>query len=268
MLHNGKLIRKVSNKKPKKFKTWPGGPSKPLLLPSKKGYNRFTWNFRREALPSIEKVFIFGGDAGANVGPGNYTLKLSLDDMTSEAEVTVLANPKVKGSPAAYAEQQEMLESIESTLKTIHESVNDMRSAKSQLEGFAKLLEDNDDSKALLEKGEALVKRIVSWEENLIQAKQKTFQDVINFNNKLNAQLMHLKGYIDAAEPKVTQGAKESHRENEPRVRAPKRRSVGQTAEAVRRGVLTRAFAGLRWIGLWVHSAAWQRGAVRYRAPR
>ena len=39
--------------------------------------------------------------------------------------------------------------------------------------------------------------------------KQKTFQDVINFNNKLNAQLMDLKGYVDVAEPKVTKGAKE-----------------------------------------------------------
>ena len=38
--------------------------------------------------------------------------------------------------------------------------------------------------------------------------KQKTFQDVINFNNKLNAQLIQLKGYIDQADPKVTKGAK------------------------------------------------------------
>ena len=43
----------------------------------------------------------------------------------------------------------------------------------------------------------------------MIQAKQKTFQDVINFNNKLNAQLIQLKGYIDQADPKVTDGAKE-----------------------------------------------------------
>jgi len=71
------------------------------------------------------------------------------------------------------------------------------------------LLKDNKDAKTLLEKGEALVKRIVSWEENLIQSKQKTFQDVINYNNKLNAQLIHLKGYIDTAEPKLTQGANE-----------------------------------------------------------
>jgi hypothetical protein len=42
----------------------------------------------------------------------------------------------------------------------------------------------------------------------LIQSKQKTFQDVINFNNKLNAQLLFLKGSLDAADPKVTEGSK------------------------------------------------------------
>jgi len=204
-----KLVRTYSNKKPKGFKSWPGGPSKPQVLPSKKGYNRFTWNFKRESLPSINKVFVFGGDTGSNVGPGKYTLKLSLDGTTSETEVTVLANPKVEASQADFDEQQKLLEEIESSLRTIHKSVNDMRSAKSQLKNYADLLKDNERAKELVEKGEALMKRIVSWEENLIQAKQKTFQDVINYNNKLNAQMIHLKGYIDAAEPKVTKGAKE-----------------------------------------------------------
>jgi len=204
-----KLLRTYTNKKPKGFKTWPGGPSKPLVLPSKKGYNRFTWNFRRENLPAIDKVFVFGGDAGAMVGPGKYILKLSLEAMTSQTEVTVLPNPKVNATSADYAEQQTMLTAIENTVNTIHESVNDMRSAKSQLEKYAKLLKDNENAKTLLEKGESLVKRIVSWEENLIQSKQKTFQDVINYNNKLNAQLIHLKGYIDTADPKVTKGANE-----------------------------------------------------------
>jgi len=209
VLHNGKLIRKVSNKKPKKFKTWPGGPSKPLLLPSKKGYNRFTWDFKKDDLPSVDKVFVFGGHAGSNVGPGKYTLRLTLDKLTSETNVTILPNPNVSATTEDFEEQQSVLNQIEATVKNIHESVNAMRSAKSQLKGYAKLLKENDLAKTLLKKGDSLVKRIDTWEENLIQPKQKTFQDVINFNNKLNAQLMHLKGYIDAAEPKVTQGAKE-----------------------------------------------------------
>ena len=60
-----------------------------------------------------------------------------------------------------------------------------------------------------MEKGEALKERITQWEESLIQPRQKTFQDVINFNNQLNAELMYLRGFIDVAEPTLTQGAKE-----------------------------------------------------------
>jgi DNA repair exonuclease SbcCD ATPase subunit len=178
-------------------------------LPSKKGVNRFTWDFRRAPLPSIHKVFIFGGLAGSRVAPGKYTLRMTLGDVISETEATILPNPKVLSSAKDFVAQQKMLVSIENTVKEMHESVNQMRSAKTQLSHYAKLLKDSKNADSLLEKGKELTKRINSWEENLIQAKQKTFQDVINFNNKLNAQLIQLKSYIDQANPKVTNGAKE-----------------------------------------------------------
>ena len=156
-----------------------------------------------------DNVFVFGNYSGSSVPPGDYTLRLSGDGHTSETEVTILPNPKVKSTPQDFAEQQEILTQIENTIRDIHESVNNMRSAKSQLEGYAKLLKDNDNTEELVDKGKVLIERIDTWERNLIQPDQKTFQDVINFNNKLNAQLMHLKGFVDVAEPKVTQGAKE-----------------------------------------------------------
>ena len=61
VLQNSEVIRTYTNKKDPNFKSWPGGPSKPQVLGSKKGVNRFTWDFRRDPLPSIHKVFIFGG---------------------------------------------------------------------------------------------------------------------------------------------------------------------------------------------------------------
>ena len=213
VLQGSEVIRTYTNKKPKGFKSWPGGPSRPQVLPSKKGYNRFTWNFNRESIPSINKVFVFGGHGGSSVAPGNYTLRLTLEDETVETQATILPNPVIKSTPQDFAEQQGMLASIEKTLHDMHESVNQMRSAKSQLTHYSKLLKGNKDAKSLLEKGKELTKRINSWEENLIQAKQKTFQDVINFNNKLNAQLIRLKSYIDQPDPKVTQGAKELYKD-------------------------------------------------------
>ncbi|MEM7382092.1 MAG: glycosyl hydrolase, partial [Bacteroidota bacterium] len=67
VLEGGKVIRTYTNKKKKDFKPWPGGPAKPQVLPSKKGYNRFTWDFKREELPPINKVFVFGGLSGSSV---------------------------------------------------------------------------------------------------------------------------------------------------------------------------------------------------------
>jgi len=209
VLDGSSVIRTYTNKKPKGFKSWPGGPNAPQVLPSKKGYQRFTWNFNRADIPAIDNVFVFGGLSGSSVAPGNYTLRLTLEGKSVETKARILPNPAIESNPQDFMEQQGMLVQVENILKDMHQSVNQMRSAKTQLEVYTKLLKDRETAVVLIEKGEALIKRINNWEENLIQEKQKTFQDVINFNNKLNAQLINLKGYIDQANPKVTSGAKE-----------------------------------------------------------
>lgn len=209
ILKNGKVLRNYSSKKDKEFKSWPGGPSTPQVIPSKQGYNRFTWDFNRNDLPGIKNVFVHGGHRGGSISPGVYTIRLSLGDVIAETDVNILKDPTVKATDSDYNEQQSMIEQIEDVVRDIHSSVNNMRSAKKQLEAYAKLLKDKDEAKTLLETGESLIERIDTWERNLIQPDQKTFQDVINFKNQLNSQLMHLKGYIDAVDPKVTAGAKE-----------------------------------------------------------
>ena len=213
ILSNGEVIRTITNEAPRDFKTWPGGPSKPAVLPSKKGFNRFSWDFRRDALPAVEKVFVYGNYAGSRVGPGTYQLRLTLEDEVVETTARVRANPKIRASDVDYADQQTTLVQIESAIRNIHQSVNQMRAAKSQLKAYAKLLKGDEGAKDLINKGKELIERIDTWEENLIQPKQKTFQDVINFHNRLNAELMNLKNYVDAPEPKVTQGAKERLRD-------------------------------------------------------
>ncbi|MEO0900692.1 MAG: hypothetical protein AAFY00_01290 [Bacteroidota bacterium] len=209
VLQNGKVIRTITNKKPKDFKPWPGGPPKPVVLPSKKGFNRFAWDFRKKQIPAIDKVFVFGNYNGSRVGPGDFTLRLTLEGETVETQTKVLANPRIEASPADYSEQQQMLNQIENAITSMHEAVNQMRSAKKQLLSYKALLRENESAEELVKLGDSLVKRIKTWEEKLIQPNQKTFQDVINFHNQLNADFMHLKGFVDVAEPKVTKGAKE-----------------------------------------------------------
>jgi len=42
----------------------------------------------------------------------------------------------------------------------------------------------------------------------MVQSKSKTFQDVVNFENQLDAKLKHVMDLIDEAAPPITQGQK------------------------------------------------------------
>ncbi len=209
IVHNGSIIRTITNRPPKDFKTWAGGPPKPAVLPSANGYNRFTWDFRKETLPAVDNVFVFGNYQGAKVAPGTYTIRLKANKEVAETSVTINPNPNLDTSPAQFAEQQVVLSQLEEMITEIHTSVNEMRSVKTQLSHYKHMLKDNKNASELLKKGDSLRKRITSWEENLIQTQQKTFQDVINFNNKLNSEVLYLKDFIDSPFPQVTAGSKQ-----------------------------------------------------------
>ena len=204
----GKVIRSLSNG-PEEFVSWPGGPQKPVLMPTKRGVNRVVWDFTRAPLPSIDKVFVYGNYSGGHVAPGTYTLRLILDQDSVETTVEILADPRVQASLNDYVSQQEMMISIEQAIKEIHEAVNDMRSAKSQIEYYQSMLEESAVAPEIIELGGDIIAQIEAWEGALIQPDQKTFQDVINFHNQLNAQWMNLKDYVDSADPILTAGAKE-----------------------------------------------------------
>ena len=209
ILDGDQVIRTYSSDPPKDFKTWPGGPPKPEVLPAREGFNRFYWDFRRDALPAVENVFVFGDYRGSRVSPGQYTVRLSRDSIRASRTVTVLPHPKIEAGPQSYQEQQQALEAIDGAITDMHGSVTQLRKVRTQLDAHEALLSGNEKAAPLLEKGSELKDRITAWEEALIQPKQKTFQDVINFNNQLNAELMYLRSFVDVADPGLTAGAKE-----------------------------------------------------------
>ena len=203
----GKVIRTYTNQKDEKFKTWPGGPPPPQILPSQKGYNRFNWDLRKETLPSVEGVFVLGDYRGAIVPPGNYYLRLFSATDTVSAPCLLEPDPRLTVGRSAHKAQAKALLLIETTVQDIHRSVNLMRSVKKQMDERVALLEKLEGQQDLVDTGKAIVKQIVAWEENLIQPKQETFQDVINFQNQLNAELLTLKSRLESHDPQPTEGA-------------------------------------------------------------
>jgi photosystem II stability/assembly factor-like uncharacterized protein len=201
-------IRTYSNKKSKKQKSWIGGPPPAQILPAKAGLNRFNWDLRRETLPAVEGIFVMGDYRGHLVNPGDYLFKMMSEKDTSVAMIKVLADPRLTTNLQEHGNQQIILMQIETAVKDMHQSVNQLRSIKKQLSGRLELLREMEERQELVKLGEKALTAITKWEEKLIQPKQKTFQDVINFPNQLNAELLGLKGQIDQLDPQPTYGAK------------------------------------------------------------
>lgn len=206
---DGNLINTFSNKKDKHFESYTGGPSVPSLVPVKKGVNRFSWNMRRADIPGVKDVFLLGNYNGALVPPGTYTVRLVIDGEEKETTANLVADPRVKASPEDYMAQYKMLISLETMVKDVQQTVIDMRAVKSQLTKMKDLLASVEAGEALGKSAKSLIDKIDSWEQKIIQPKQKTFQDVINFPNKLNAEIVNLMGRIASHDPKVSDGARQ-----------------------------------------------------------
>jgi photosystem II stability/assembly factor-like uncharacterized protein len=205
--NQGNIIRTYDNKKDLTFQKYEGGPTEKAVIPSKKGINRFAWDMRREGIAGISKVFVNGDYRGSLVAPNTFKIRLIAEKDTSMTEASIIADPRLKATKADFDAQQAMLAKIEVQTKDIHNSVNRMRKVKSQIENINALLKDNKEMVVLVDTGKAVLKKITAWEENLITPKQETFQDVINFYNRLNAELLDLKNRVDVHDPRPTAGA-------------------------------------------------------------
>lgn len=205
---DGEVIRQYTNEKEEGFKKYPGGPAPKAVLPAKAGINRFAWDFRTASIPNVPKVFVNGDYRGHMVVPGKYQIRLSHGEESQTVEATILADPRLNATAADYEAQQKITAAIEESVKEMHQSVNAMRRAKAQVTELTSLLKKMEGKEALLDTGKALIAKIESWEQNLIQPKQETFQDVINFPNQLNAELLNLRRRVGTHDPRPTEGAK------------------------------------------------------------
>lgn len=198
-------IRTYSNKK-NKSKTWTGGPPPSPVLPSKKGLNRFNWDLRKNTLPGIQDIFVMGDYRGHTIIPGDYLFKLMSEKDTAVSMIKILPNPHLRADLSAHGQQQALLNEIEKTYLDVHRSVTAMRSVKHQLKKSLKILKEIEGQEKLIENGETVLESIRNWEKPLIQPRQETYQDVINFRNQLNSELLSLKSQIDQSEPMPTNG--------------------------------------------------------------
>ncbi len=210
---DGKLVRHYTNKEEAGIVRYPGGPSADPVLPFKSGMNRFVWNMRYSTLPGVPSVFIEGEFDGRKAAPGNYTARWKYKGQEKSVSIKILPDPRIAATAADYAEQQEWMAKTENGIREIHESVLRMRKIRKQIDEVVELLDDKAEMREVVDSGKKISARLLKWEEELVQNKAKSNDDVINFVNKLSADYIFLRGEMDANIPYITKGQKDRYAE-------------------------------------------------------
>lgn len=205
----GKVVRTYPNQDDPAYKAYPGGPPAVKRLPTQRGINRFNWDMRRELLSGVADVFMLGDYRGSMVPPGDYTIRLIAPFSVVEQTCRILPDPRLSATPEEYAAQDSFLKETELLFNEMHATVRDTRLVGQQVKATCAQLAAAGLSPDLVKMSKDILGKLDLWERRIIQPDQKTFQDVINYPNQLNAELADLRQRVDTHEPQLTAGAHE-----------------------------------------------------------
>jgi len=189
---SGTTIRTFSSLKDEAFESYDGGPSAEPVLTVNKGINRFVWNLRTATLPGVPNVYIEGSYAGHKVPAGVYTVELKTKNDTEMVKGIVVPNPLYITDGNNHTDYHRLMSDMEARLRSMHELINGLYKKRKQLDALIESGMKEETKAPLKQKGEALIKDLKSWDEEMIQRKSKAYDDVENYPNKFSANYLFL----------------------------------------------------------------------------
>lgn len=174
------------------------------------GFNVMRWDGSVDGFVPPEGVMIPRGSGGYmgsySVVPGKYSVKFTYGNYEKRSEFEIFPDPRQNTSEEEFLSKRKLLEAIHNDIDDIYESLKKMQSARSQLKDLNNRLSSDDELSEIIKLSSSTIQLIDKTESRLISPKQKTFQDVINFRNQLDAQLFDLLSTVDQNIPPVTSG--------------------------------------------------------------
>jgi hypothetical protein len=202
------IVRSYSSKSDGDFVSYAGGPDADPIMPARMGLNRFVWDLKGESITGVPTVFIEGDYAGYLAAPGEYTAILKVGGQVQTSKINLKPRPDLQATQAEYDEQQALMKKICEETSVIHKEVIKARKTAMQLRETSLMLKDTPGTEPLRKKADKIADDFKSWEEDIVQNKSQSNDDVINFVNKLTADYIFLKGELDSNTPYVPEGHK------------------------------------------------------------
>jgi photosystem II stability/assembly factor-like uncharacterized protein len=201
---SGAVVRSFSSRRPEGAPA--AGPTAARPLPTTRGLNRVTWDLRREPIRPVPGLYTFGSLQGRRVVPGSYTVRLTANGATQAHPLVVALDPRLDTPLAALQAQDQLVAGVDAELAAIHDGVTRLRDVRTQVEHVVTRAAAVEGGDAVATSGRALITKINTLEDALVQKRVVDGQTVINFPMKLNQFYIYLRSAIDGSDVGATNG--------------------------------------------------------------
>jgi hypothetical protein len=201
---DGALIRSY-NTNTEGLETGPHTPYSKMEV--KQGMNIFSWDLSYPGALRVPGMILWGGYLGGPTAvPGEYMVRLRLNDNTIEKEFSVLPDPRSSTSLSDLQEQFDFIVDVRDKLSEIHRAIIDIRKLRDDISDVETKL-DRTTHQEILEMSGKIKGELVAIEEALYQTKNRSRQDPLNYPIKLGNKLAALNGVVASGDWKPTDQA-------------------------------------------------------------
>lgn len=209
----GRVIRTFSSRKQEEetaSEETPFGPREKKQIPAEAGMNRFSWNLTYPA-PKLVKgaVMSLSYTGGPTAPPGTYQVRLTWGNWSQTQSFTVVKDPRWSVSDEDLRAQFKLTMAVLEKLNETHNAIRIIRAVKEQVQAIAERAVNAGYDEAIKRSANALIKKLVAIEEQLIQTKNESRQDPINFPPRLDNQIAYLYTVVNFQDARPTKGCYE-----------------------------------------------------------
>ncbi len=205
----GKVVRTLSSVEKKEDEQppeWPDQVKEVKIIPAAAGMNRCIWDLRYDDPVKVPGAFYSGiGPRGPLVLPGKYQLRLSAGGQVRSAPLEVRGDPRSKVAPGDLEKQFDLALRVYQSVGRNHAAINRIRDLESQIRPLRGRLQGNAKLNPIIDAADALTKKLVRVEEELIQMNMKGSEANLAFPNHLNEELDSFAASVESADAAPTQ---------------------------------------------------------------
>ena len=175
-------------------------------MPVEAGLNQLYWDLKGDPAPAFPGMILWGvRTLSASLPPGEYTVRLTADDVVETSTIAIERNPWIEDvTDADLVAQYEFAKEIQAKVAEANSAVIAIRRAKVQMRERAMSSEDGPH-----EVIHPVMMKLNEVEANIYQVRNRSGQDPLNFPIKVNNRLANLLSMVDRGDGAPNDGMRE-----------------------------------------------------------